>query len=563
MALFSAGTGARNVRALLRSGFKYSVPQFQRGFSWGQNQIEQFWEDINYAKKVEEEYFFGSLVFFTKSGKEFVIVDGQQRIALLNIFYAVIRDIYEELGLVQEADGVHNEYLGRVDRRSGKTYGNLELSKNDDDFFNRYILNRGKKDQKEKDFKKEKNLQRSNKLIFSAYRYLFTHLNKEISKKSRVEDKKEILCELEDTLSDKFITMSTHVNEESQAYVVFETLNARGLDLSINDLLKNHLFSKAEKDGNLNVVEKTWEEMADTLEEPSTINLFLRHFWMSSRGMVRQKDLYKALKAGVAQKGDVVKFVSELKEEAEAYAYLLFPEKQYWNDNEIVQLLGIINVLNVKQCLPLLLSGRKLKEFKELLKLIINFTFRYSTICNQSASTLEKLYSPIAVKVRTSSASIDEIKKTLKPVCPNDETFINYFIEFEVKNKNLIRYILGKLNDSMIPSGEMVSSKDTSKVNIEHILPKNPDAKWEKYLKHKKMVPKEWANKLGNLTILGSEFNRQASNKFFDIKKKEFYKKSKLPINRSLRLAREWDQNSIIKRQIELAKRAVKIWKIS
>ena len=70
------------------------------------------------------------------------------------------------------------------------------------------------------------------------------------------------------------------VNNEINAYKVFETLNARGVQLSTPDLLKNYLFSIISKDGNvsneeIDQLDEKWEYIVDQLGRNSFSDFYV------------------------------------------------------------------------------------------------------------------------------------------------------------------------------------------------------------------------------------------------------------------------------------------------
>ena len=69
---------------------------------------------------------------------------------------------------------------------------------------------------------------------------------------------------------------------------------------------------------------------------------------------------------------------------------------------------------------------------------------------------------------------------------------------------------------------------NTDNVNLEHIIPKNPNPDWNRFLKSKNVKLEAFLYMIGNQTILYKEYNRKISNLFFD-KKLIIYKKSSLP----------------------------------
>jgi len=73
-----------------RSNF-YRVPEYQRPYSWDDENFQDLIEDLLDAEK-EQEYFIGTVVLHKKEGIS-DIVDGQQRLTTLMILFACLRDL--------------------------------------------------------------------------------------------------------------------------------------------------------------------------------------------------------------------------------------------------------------------------------------------------------------------------------------------------------------------------------------------------------------------------------------------------------------------------------------
>ena len=87
--------------------------------------------------------------------------------------------------------------------------------------------------------------------------------------------------------------MYVETDEINEAFIIFETLNARGCDLETSDLLKNHLFRISGK--KLEETKRVWIQTLDNLDGID-ITKFLRHYWNSMEKFSREKDLYKNLR---------------------------------------------------------------------------------------------------------------------------------------------------------------------------------------------------------------------------------------------------------------------------
>src|SRR5262249_29385628 len=123
------------------------------------------------------------------------------------------------------------------------------------------------------------------------------------------------------------------VGDEANAFVIFEGLNDRGLDLSVSDLLKNFIFRQA--GDRLSETQDAWDRMSSTItdvaEEPD-IKVFIRQAWISKHGLTREKQLYEAIKRQVTNKAKAIELVKSLANDALVYAALRNPSHDRWTD---------------------------------------------------------------------------------------------------------------------------------------------------------------------------------------------------------------------------------------
>jgi uncharacterized protein with ParB-like and HNH nuclease domain len=73
---------ASTAGALLSSSI-FEVPQFQREYSWQEDQVSDFWSDL--SKGLDSESYFLGLVILTDEGGRKHVVDGQQRLITLSL----------------------------------------------------------------------------------------------------------------------------------------------------------------------------------------------------------------------------------------------------------------------------------------------------------------------------------------------------------------------------------------------------------------------------------------------------------------------------------------------
>ncbi len=122
------------------------------------------------------------------------------------------------------------------------------------------------------------------------------------------------------------MVICVQVPDDRSAYVVFETMNDRGLRPSAADLLKNHLFGLA--DNRLDEAERNWIAMTGTLEtvpgaDDDIVVTYIRHFWISQHGQTRNKELFDKIKQQIKAKQAAIDLTGELATNAILYSALL------------------------------------------------------------------------------------------------------------------------------------------------------------------------------------------------------------------------------------------------
>src|SRR5438309_1009380 len=99
------GVGARLIGGL------WMVPVYQRSYKWEDKQVNELFSDIeNAIAERHPEYFLGSIVVAHSNPRPH-IVDGQQRLATISVFFAAVRDFFSEKGDQESASIIEQQYL--------------------------------------------------------------------------------------------------------------------------------------------------------------------------------------------------------------------------------------------------------------------------------------------------------------------------------------------------------------------------------------------------------------------------------------------------------------------
>ena len=303
--------------------FRFKVPVYQRDFAWTKEEVDTLWNDIITAVKGgSPEYFLGAITACqSQDAKTFEVIDGQQRLAVLSMIFRAVANSWKSLKDDLRFNDVFRDYLGSRDRRTREVQPKLSLNENNNHIYQALIL-----EGKEYTADEKKLWVHSNKLLCEAHHGICENLGKWLE---GFDDQSSALLDLEDFLSNKVIVILIQASDESDAFVLFETLNDRGLDLAVSDLVKNYLFSMANT--HLDRFKKAWTEVS-TLVGSENLTVFLRHCWLSEHELVRERELYKALRAKIKGSTGTRQFMEGLRKKADLYAALANPEHAYWAD---------------------------------------------------------------------------------------------------------------------------------------------------------------------------------------------------------------------------------------
>jgi hypothetical protein len=368
-------------------------------------------------------------------------------------------------------------------------------------------------------------------------------------------------------LKDNVKVIVLEVPSDSDAYLIFETLNDRGADLTIADLLKNYLFGHAGQ--NLDAVRDGWMAVLGSLEIPaenSVFTTFLRHYWSSVRGAVRERELYKSIKQYVVTEPQVLDFIAELQAAAELYSALLSDTHDYWDGLGATTKSNVETLLrlDLEQNRPLLLAVLRHftdSEKRKLLRALVSWSVRGLIVGGIGGGTAEKLYCNAAVKIRSGSVkTTEELLIELAPIVPSDASFHDAFKLASVTKANLARYYLialekGSKNEA---EPEFVPNQNEEQVNLEHVLPKHAkEGDWGSCFTSDER--KEYVHRLGNLALLQKGPNGRIGNKAF-ADKKTALSNSAFQLTKEIGVEPGWTKETISARQERLAALAVSVW---
>ena len=533
----------------------YHIPDYQREYSWEMDsEVDDFWNDLeNVIKENRDQHFFGQIVIHNslEEDKNYII-DGQQRTSTSVIFLSVLNKLFEDLfnnysypSARNRSEDIRLKYIGRWSEEENEL--RLHLGKSDREYFMKNIQI-GSPIENKYDLK-------SHIRIREAYEYFMDKLVKKIELLDNIDEKYREINKYYTKFIDVFKVMYVETDDINEAFIIFETLNARGKDLETADLLKNHLFRVSGK--SIDHVKNGWQVMIDNLDKIDTTK-YIRHYWNSRGEFVREKDLYKRIRENVKTPKKCEELIDNLVELSEVYRALINAnDETYFVDTELNSILSNLKTIKASSFYPIILSMKNMKfteeEIRKVAKAIENLIVRNCVISGKVANKYEVMFAKIAYGIYEKEyTDIEEIINIIKKNTISNEEFLASFNMFISKSKPVIRFILKSINNYLDKETEIIN--DNKKVHIEHIMPIEK-GDWN----ISDEIHQDYLYKLGNLTLLGKEYNRIISNKVFEEKKKMYYKSS-IIISKEITKYTKWDASEIEDRQNELAKIALKIW---
>lgn len=537
-----------------------AIPDYQRSYSWGEVEVSELWADLIKAKTSgSTEYFLGSIVTTRSNdaGRQLVI-DGQQRLATVSLLYAAMRDLLRERS-DERADDIERDFLGRKDMATRKRLPKLTLNADDNEFYLALIDSSGHQASRDS----HKRLRKAYDLLRKRMSELITGLD--------VDTWQRPLIELHTFVLNNAKIIDVHVPDENRSFVIFETLNDRGLNLNTSDLLKNHLFGTAGSE-RLEETKRRWSEMIGALggddESNELRDGFLRHYWSSRTGAGRAKALFSEIRDSITNPEDAVNLAGSLAQSAPLWAGMFDADSEFWSklNTPAKERLRVLSGLKVEQCRPLLLATMRMfpvRETESVIACILNWTVRWFVAGGGGAGVTERLYAETAKKVTDGDiTNTQRIVTEFEDRVPTDTDFERAFAVATVRRGWLARYYLHALERTSRAgnaSPELTPNQDWQEANLEHVLPKSFDSvSWPQFSAETHAA---WYLSLGNQAVLAKSENEAIGNEPFAVKA-PVLAASSLKLTAQIGRRPNWTADEIRDRQTELAALAVSTWPV-
>lgn len=543
----------------------YRIPKYQREYTWGINEWDALFNDVT---ENDFGYFLGSYICVNNGslgGTTLELIDGQQRfttiILLLTALYEKLNSLKDQMDEDERTDLINLRSELANKKQSYTTDGSKKIeytqrlilqkqNLNDEDFsfilFDKGIINGHRN--------RPKNF--GNRRIAKAYKHFcklideaIAELKKDNSNISEVGALFSIVRKFESA-----IMVGIEVDTNKDAYMLFESLNHRGVPLSALDLIKNSLIAAADNMSDADNSYDVWKQILNNVgsDDYAVQERFFRQYYNAFREELNapysspDKKYYLGYLATRTTlldiyekmiKSDYKALLDDLIIKSQKYTLITNnSDEKYVYSSALADLERISGAPSYILLLYVMSNQDKLgltdENISEITKTLITFFVRRNVTDVPNTRKLTQLFIDIISDIKTMQGTpiLNTIREKLISVSAPDETFESKLRgSIYDENPEATRFILCSI-EAQHQTKEIYSdlwARDNSNKyvwTIEHIFPEGnniPDA-WVNMIaggdKEKaKQYRFDYVHTLGNLTITG--YNRNLSNMSFEQKK--------------------------------------------
>ncbi|HEX8585615.1 MAG TPA: DUF262 domain-containing protein [Allosphingosinicella sp.] len=428
----------------LLSGSTFDVPQFQREYSWGVDEVTEFWQDLR--NSLDAASYFLGLVILTEDGQRKHVVDGQQRLITLSLLATAIYHEAMRRDRKALADRIQADFLRSIDYDTDSTDPRVKLSDITDDTTFQTILETGSPPF----FSDPDSV--SAKMAAS-----FDYLRHQLVKDLAVDPFKR-LGKWTDFLTNKlYFAVFVHP-DASSAYQVYEVINTRGKELTTADLLKNYVLSQtppAERGQRY----QEWRSLARQFPAEGTNNFvqYIRHVVTVHSGHILPKDLFaflaQRMDSSAKKPPNALELMGLLHSSLPLYLQMIDQTQPGPANPEQLRIFSALNSLGVIAVRPILLAVADLPDAAEGMRFILQLVVRRIVVGNLGTGNVERRFGEAAKRVRD-QRDWRSLKAELADLNPAREDFVG-----QLKKRSFNKNLLGFIRRSVI-QGTMTPERE-------------------------------------------------------------------------------------------------------
>ena len=557
-----SNTNFTNLSEIINSNEYYNIPDYQRPYSWNQEQVDTLLSDLleDYQENNPNHYFCGSIVLLKPSiqNSRYDIIDGQQRLTTFIILLAVLKHQYGDQMTPVSKGQIKESIWGRYD--NGSRIQKLKLMPNKSKYieFDKTLQSLAKdstSDSEEYSLNETllnldfKTSQKNNKYWQNAKTIRDFLVEEEAFKNIDINDFVKYLFEKID-----FVVIL--VDGLDNAMKIFNVLNDRGLALKPADILKSLMMAEIKSKEQREVFEKAWQNLYTKLDNDNDLLDKVLNYYTFYTITENPGQRYDKILINKFRHSDMLDRINEIEKFTDTYKQVM---------NESNTRIYSLKYFKWNYCLPMAIIAKYVNypQFNELLDILVAYYFQH-LIAGHTLTKVKQTSFQI-MKAIKNKKPLEEIKVMCKNNLDKDNTtkLFQTNLEGAVDNKKWIKPLLLMLEYAKWEEGRGFIEIN-NKLHLEHILPQT--------IREKDKTPSPWCSsfddekhqkflhRLGNLTILSLKKKEEIKNFDFNRKKEAYYSKqaSNILLNHEISEYSTWLDSDIIQRENDLKKRILK-----
>lgn len=547
----------------MRDENNIEIPFFQRPYVWSKVQWEQLFNDLLNGFKEQRLHFLGSIILkqlpsSMGEGSRRSLIDGQQRLTTFSILVKSIYDLLEEDRLV--------DYVGFLYAEPTK-YKNPKIKHSH--------INRSSFEViiKAKDYSEVCESKGDDKL-FVCYKYFSERLKESGLKNNEIINFLNYIVK-----TDLWVVIDLKGNEDEQK--IFDSINSAGLVLSSMDIIKNAIFDRLIKSGNMGdekakeIYDKCWKSIFEGSNERLKFweekasrryrSEILLYAYALIKGFFNiekhtQDGLSMLYKEYIKDKSqdEVLDIIKEINWYANLFYELPWADKGEtfkFSDNE-KRLLHIMSISEYNIFIPLVLKLRSLeldkKELDECYAILENFIIRH-WMCGKVTNSINKV---IGRNIKNIKGKVDMQKFIANFEITNDDEIKETLLDIDNKRASLVLFWI-ELYNCRSEKNDISELQYT--YTLEHLMPQAWQENWSNVGKNEETA-NELIYQIGNMALLKSKLNTAIQNNNWDKKREEIQKHAMLKITQEVIKNRVWNKSKIEERSEKIFNDFLEIW---
>ncbi|GEA30837.1 DUF262 domain-containing protein [Clostridium diolis] len=534
-----------SLKKLFSDEFFFMIPEYQRPYSWEEENCEQLFDDI-YESNRNNEYFLGTIILQELegigTGKKYAIIDGQQRITTLQILLACLRDAVIDT----QFKNSNQDKIFQKENLADGIPEKVRIEVKESLFFRKYIQqDNGTVEIKEA---APKNSAQENMVnAVNIFKYKLANLT-QLQIQSLIQH-----------ISQRCIVIYIATKNFEDAFKLFTIVNDRGLQLRRVDILKaTNLSPSVMNESDLKKYAALWEQ----IEEDLGSELFEKLISYIRTIEVKEKakdDILKEYENLIFSKNKILKgkdFIEYLNNYKAIYEKLLLDKDVLKGDSREIEYINLLNIMtdflpSTDWIPPILYYYKRFKEEKilEFIK-ALERKFVADWVLGVTSTKRVVNMNSILRKIEMSNKSDEVIKSE---VMGFDIRILRDKINGDIYSESYCKYLLLKLE--YLESEHNIERRYNT-ISVEHVLPQsvNDKSPWRNCFSEEEHS--NWKHKIANLILLSKRKNSSASNYEFKNKKERYFKGRISDFSRSQKILTytEWTCKVLEKRQEDIIK---------